>query len=369
MKIIIKLQQHWIRFCQWVSRHRKIILIVSSFLVLLIVSALIFIFVFHGLAKTKTDPDPDPVLVIVQKKPDPIKYYSPLTGSLVADEVATKQAVTGIMIENSPEARPQSGLKNSGVVFEAICEGGITRFLVLYQSEKPQLVGPVRSVRMYYIDWASAFDASIAHVGGNVDALNEVRNGNHRDIDEFSYADAYWRSDDRYAPHNMYTSFKDLDALNTEKGYTSSIFTGFSRVDGKPSVTPNATSINVQISSDLFNSSYIYDVTTNTYARFQAGEAHLDREDGQITPSVVIAMRVDESTIASEEGSEESIGTIGTGSVVVFQNGTATEGTWSKASQTDQIKFTDASGVDIPLIRGQTWIVALPNSDGIATWQ
>src|SRR5690606_11343443 len=147
----------------------------------------------------------------------------------VKNKEATTQEVTAIMIENSPDARPQSGLKESGVVFEAIAEGGITRFQVLYQEDKPQLIGPVRSLRPYFVEWAAPFDASIAHIGGSYNALQEVRNGQYKDIDQFFNGDTYWRSTDRYAPHNVYTNFKNLDALNTKKGFTVSKFDGFPR--------------------------------------------------------------------------------------------------------------------------------------------
>jgi hypothetical protein len=272
------------------------------------------------------------------------------------------------MIENSPEARPQSGLKNSGIVFEAIAEGGITRFLVLYQSEKPQLIGPVRSVRIYYIDWLAAFDASVAHVGGSAAALAEVRNGNYYDLDQFFNSGTYWRSTDRYAPHNVYTNFANLDALNAAKGHTSSTFTGFPRVDGKSSTTPNATNISVTVSSELFNSTYAYNAKTNSYDRSQAGAPHLDREDGQISPSVVIAMHVDEKPIMEDDGYHEDITAIGSGNATIFQNGTAINAIWTKTSKTDQIKFTDAAGTEIPLIKGQTWIVAVPNNGGDVSW-
>ena len=162
----------WARFCSWVSNHRKSLIIISSVIVLLVTGILVYLFVFNK----STNPTPATPEAKVKEVEQP-KYYSPLTGVLVASDAITKQAVTGIMVENSLEARPQSGLKEAGVIFEAICEGGITRFLVLNQSEKPALIGPVRSVRMYYISWASAFDASIAHVGGNMDALAEMRNG------------------------------------------------------------------------------------------------------------------------------------------------------------------------------------------------
>lgn len=341
---------------------RKLFFIIGGVL-LVIIAGIMTVFI---LLNQKTNTNNPPAKEI---KKEVIKYYSPLTGSLVNDEATTKIPITGVMIENSPDARPQSGLKNSGVVFEAIAEGGITRFLVLYQEQKPQLIGPVRSVRPYYIDWATAFDASIAHIGGSDDALEELRNGSHRDLDQFFNAGAYWRSDDRYAPHNVYTSFENLDTLNAEKGYATSDFTGFSRVDGKASTESNAIQFDITISSYLYNSSYTYDSATNTYLRSQAGEAHVDREEGQITPSVVIAMFVEEYNTGDYKNHEQ-ITTIGSGRAIIFQNGLAIEAVWNKSSQTSQISFTDSEGNDIALVRGQTWITAIPNNgEGNATWQ
>lgn len=303
----------------------------------------------------------------VKPKPAPV-YYSPLTGEKVADEPSTKQTVTAIMIENSPDARPQSGVKQAGVVFEAIAEGGITRFLTLHQQDKPQLIGPVRSLRMYYVDWLASYNASVAHIGGSLYALREVRNGNYRDIDQFFNAGSYWRATDRYAPHNVYTSFAKLDALNAAKGYNESTFTGFTRVDGKASTTPNASNITINISGPSYNTTYTYDTANNRYNRFLAGVPHTDREDGAITPSVVVAMKVDMTRIF-EDGYREDIKTIGDGQAVIFQNGVAQEVSWHKPARASPITFTDASGKDVPLIRGQTWIAAVPNGTGSVSWQ
>jgi len=361
MKNLAK-SQHWLRFKLWFKKHRKVILISGGIILALIVSVAAYLLI------TQKPASKTPISTTkVQQKPA-IKYYSPLTGSLVASEAVTKYPVTGVMVENSPESRPQSGLKDSGVVFEAIAEGGITRFLVLYQEQKPQMIGPVRSLRLYDIDWLAAFNAGIGHVGGSAAALSEIRNGNYRDLDQFFNSAYYWRATDRYAPHNVYTSFDKLDALNTAKGYTTSTFTGFSRADGKSVKTPDATSIDITMSSALFNSSYTYDAKTNTYARSQGGEPHLDRESGQIAPSVVIALRVDENSVY-EDGWRESIVTTGSGAAVIFQNGTAINATWSKPTQADQITFTDASGLSIPLVRGQTWISAVPNDGGNVSWK
>jgi len=357
-------RKFWPHVRQWVRTHHTLSYAIGGVL-LIVASASAAFFVLYQKPVKVT---PAVVTIIKKAEPVPIKYYSPLTGNLVADEATTKQAVTAVMIENSPDARPQSGLKNSGVVFEAIAEGGITRFLVLYQQEKPQLIGPVRSIRLYDVEWVAAFNASIAHVGGSAGGLAEVRNGSYRDIDQFFNAGSYWRASDRYSPHNVYTSFAKLDALNTAKGYTSSTFTGFTRIDGKASDAPTATQIDIKISSALYNTTYAYDKTTNTYLRSQAGAPHVDREQGQITPSVVVAMKVDESTVM-QDGNREAITTIGSGGATIFQNGTAQDVTWHKTSNTSQVTYTDAAGKDVPLVRGQTWIVAVPNGAGSISWQ
>jgi hypothetical protein len=226
----------------------------------------------------------------------------------------------------------------------------------------------VRSIRLYDAEWVAAFDASVGHVGGSLYGLKEIRNGSYRDIDQFFNSASYYRASDRPAPHNVYTTFKLLDALNAKKGYAESSFTGFTRTDGKPVETPDATSISITISSALYNSTYKYDAKTNTYARSQAGAPHLDREDGQIRPSVVIAMRVDESTVF-EDGNREKIVTIGKGAATIFQNGTAIPVTWHKTSKSSQITFTDKNGKDVPLVRGQTWIAAIKNNGGDVTWK
>ena len=352
----------WTRLRGWVRKHRTASYLIGGFVLALGVS-LTTLSLFY-----KPPVEVPKATVVTQPKPAPTRYYSPLSGVEVANQAATTQPVTAIMIENSPDARPQSGIKQAGVVFEAIAEGGITRFLTLHQEDKPQVVGPVRSVRMYYVDWLAAFNASVAHVGGSLYALQELRNGSYRDIDQFFNASSYWRATDRYAPHNVYTSFEKLDALNAAKGYTSSQFTGFTRTDGKTSAALDATSITINFSSALYNTSYTYDPAHNYYLRSLGGEAHFDREGGQITPSVVIAMHVNETTVL-EDGYRQNITAIGSGDATIFQNGTATNVTWAKASRTAQITFTDANGADVPLVRGQTWIAAVPNGVGSVAWQ
>lgn len=303
---------------------------------------------------------------VVTKKRTP-KFYSPLTGAETSEN-NTKRPITAIMIENSPEARPQSGLKDAGVVYEAVAEAGITRFVALYQESRPGLIGPVRSVRPYYVEWASAYDPAVAHIGGSQRALSMIRSGNYGvDMDEFFNTSTYWRADDRDAPHDVYTTFDKLDALRESKGKTRSSFSTFERVNGAPSSDPNATSIDIDVSSGVFHITYDYDASSNSYVRKQGGESHIDREGGEIKPSVVIAIKVPMS-IGMEDGYREQITTTGSGQAYVFQNGTVTEGTWHRDGEKAPLQITAADNSNITLVRGQTWITALANNRGVS-WQ
>ena len=353
----------WTKLHDFAHKHPAATYALAGLGLIIIASLVTLALLYERPVEVETKPEVKTVI----KKPEPV-FYSPLTGMKVDDEKATKQPVTAIMIENSPDARPQSGLRDAGVVYEAIAEGGITRFLALYQEAKPSLIGPVRSVRMYYVDWLAPYNPSVAHVGGSAAALAEVRSGNYRDIDQFFNANTYWRATDRYAPHNVYTDFKHLDALNKEKGYTSSAFTGFNRKDGKAAKTPTASTITINFSSFLFNTEYKYDKKSNTYTRSQAGAPHTDREKGSIKPSVVIAMNVD-MHLVMEDGARESIKTTGSGKATIFQDGKAINATWKKSSRKGQLQFVDEKGDDIALNRGQTWIAAIPNGSGSVSWE
>lgn len=311
-------------------------------------------------------------------------YYSPLTGVETSKE-KTKKPVTAAMIENSPDARPQSGLKKAGVVFEAVAEGGITRFIALYQESEPELIGPVRSLRSYFVEWAAAYDPAVAHVGGSGDALEKIQSGDYGvDLDQFYNAEGYWRADDRYAPHNMYTNSKHLTMLEESKDKKNSDFTSWQRQDGKRVEPPTKSNnkdeeeeqvkdentyadfIVMPVSTGQFQVGYQYDPVTNTYLRSQGGEEHIDREDGQIAPDTVIAMMV--SMNLGSDGLHNEINLSGSGDVFIFQNGILTKGKWDKNSATDQIKFTDNDGEEIKINRGQTWVTAVPNNNTV-TWQ
>lgn len=308
---------------------------------------------------------------VAPPSPTPTTVASTLSGLPVSPDV-NKRPVTAVMIENSPDARPQSGLDQASVVFEAQAEGGVTRFAALYQDTQPNYLGPVRSARVYYIQWMLGFDAAYAHVGGAPDALQDITSWHVKDLNEFYNAGAYERISSRYAPHNVYTSIAQLNQIETSKGFTTSTFTGFPRKAEAPSKTPNATSIDVTFSGYYYNAHYDYNATNNTYKRSEAGAAHMElNKDGstvQIAPKVIVAMVVPLSQGALDASGAyySNYATIGSGTAYVFQDGVEQTGTWTKTSNTSQITFTDSTGKPLALNPGQTWIEAIANTNDIA---
>lgn len=298
---------------------------------------------------------PKPVVVSETKKPEqpkPTTEASKLTGLTVPVGTNDTTPVTAVMIENSPDARPQAGLKDAGIVYEAIAEGGITRFATFFQEAQPDYIGPVRSVRPYYLDFIKPYDAPVAHAGGSGEALAIVRGSDFKDLDQFFYPSYYQRISSRYAPHNLYTSRAQLLELQKTKGWTTSNFTGMARAPEKPSTAVTARAIDFSISSYLYNPHYDYDAASNSYKRSEGGKPHTDDKSGaQLTPKVVVALIMPHSYA----GIYSVYQTNGSGKAYIFQNGTATEAMWTKADRNAQLALVDAAGKPVGLNPGQTW--------------
>lgn len=349
-----KLRTKWDRL----SRNQKIV-VISALVGLLTAAFLIWWFVL------RSTPKPEQPIAKQETKqeepPAPTTVASPLTGVQVTPELA-KLPVTGVMIENSPDARPQSGLYDAGVVYEAIAEGGITRFLALFQEAQPAYIGPVRSVRPYYLDFLAPYDAPIAHAGGSGQALAQIRSGGFKDIDHGANASTFTRVNSRFAPHNLYTSREALLKVHNDKGWSSSQFTGFVRKADKPSPTPDAKLIDLSISSALYNPRFGYDPGSNSYLRNEGGKPHNDEKAAkQINPKVVVVI----ITPHRYDGIYSVYGVIGSGEAWIFQDGTVTKGKWEKPERKAQYRFGDANGSPLGLNAGQTWVSLVTSSGAI----
>jgi Protein of unknown function (DUF3048) N-terminal domain/Protein of unknown function (DUF3048) C-terminal domain len=338
------------------SKKQKILLGITAGVLVIAAGVGAYFLFFHD-----SKPPAKPIVRREEKPepPPPTTVPSTLTG-LEVDPSVNERPTTAIMIENSLDARPQAGLNQAGVVFEAIAEGGITRFIAIFQDSEPDYIGPVRSVRPYYIQWAMGFDAAIAHAGGSTQALNDLKAWGAKDLNHHnSY---FWRVNNRVQPHNLYTSIAKLREYETSKGFGKANYTGFARKAEAPSAAPTAKGIDLNISTANFKVRYDYDQATNSYKRGVGGKAHTDEKSGaQLAPKVVIALILPQG----KSGVYTTYQTIGSGQVYVFQDGIVNEGTWRKDGNGSQIIFTDMAGQPLKLNPGQTWITALGSASNM----
>ncbi len=145
------------------------------------------------------------------------QVHDPLTGVFV-EQAHSNQQVFGIMIDEHVDARPQSGIDQAFLVMEAPVEAGIPRLLAFFsQDQKMEKIGPVRSARPYFVDWALELAALYTHVGGSNEALDKIKNGATFDLNQFWHDSQFWRVTDRDAPHNVYTSTDLLGSYVKQK--------------------------------------------------------------------------------------------------------------------------------------------------------
>lgn len=358
-----KLKQRLIDFRAWQKEHpRKVIALCVAIVVLLAVGGW---FMYKFLTAKPA------VQETVQEEPKPIPKTlpSPLTGVEVKRELA-ERPVHSIVIENSPDARPQSGLSQAGVVYESVSEGGITRYLAVYLDEVPKIIGPVRSLRSFFVSWTLEFGAPIGHVGGNASAIDMIRPLKVTSLNQFYNAAYYYRATDRFAPHNVYTTAKQFDQiLKDKKLFKPSTFKPSPRKDDEPpadgATVPHKT-INVRFSYGSFDVRWAYNVAGNNYNRFLAGAADKDRNTGkQIAVKNVVVMYMPTTYGTSRNGEKQTnMKTVGGGKAVVFRDGKASAGTWKKDSHYERTKLFDAEGKEIALNRGNTWYCVIPLATG-----
>lgn len=283
--------------------------------------------------------------------PEPEIHYSQLTGEEVEADVA-ERPILGVIIENTPAARPQTGLADAGIVIEILTEGGITRTLALYQEDMPDVVGPIRSLRPYFVEAVAGFDASVAHVGGSGEALQMVKDKDIKSLDQFRYSDPYYRSDDRVAPHNMYAQTQDLRELQDELDHGRSSFGEIPRSKDNPSEEPVVSNVTIEFSGPDYEVEFRYQKADNSYVRYLAGESHLDAVSGRpVTVNNVVVVLL--------PGNGEAI--TGTGDALIFKDGKVFEKRWQKEDFDDRISMVNEEGRQIRLNKGKTWFAVIPD--------
>jgi len=305
----------------------------------------------------------------VPKPAEPPRW--PLTGLDAPDEAATRTRIVSVKIENSPAARPQSGLDQADVVYETVTEGGITRFNAMYQSKSPTLVGPVRSARLSDTDIVPQYHALFAHCGGDSSLRAQLADkSKFDDVDQFFNPAPYWRATDRSAPHNLMTDIAKVRKQGIEaRGYDSALAVqGLAFRKARPSAGATASVVTVPFSGSNVVT-WAYDPASKTYARSINGKVHTDRQSKrQYAAANVVVLWAKTSKVKTTKfgGAWIEIVLNGSGRCSVFRDGLKLDGTWSTAGKEPPV-FKATDGTQIRLAPGVTWFQVIANDQNIST--
>ena len=287
-----------------------------------------------------------------------------------------------VMLDNLAEgARPQVNLDKADLVFEAVAEGGITRFLAVYWRNDPGVMESVRSARAYYLDWAAELDAIFVHWGfatseGAADVPSAISRLGLRDLDGFFYEEPLFERDpNRAGPHDGIANSGALWDQAAKNGW-----------DGPPAIVPwtfkeddparardpgaaTADTIDLGFGGPFFSDyavRWTYAPRTNSYERTMGGAPHEGGASGERITAKNVAVMVTDVWSADDNTAHLLYRTTGEGQAVVFQDGVTIEGSWAKASASERTRFYDAEGKEIAFNRGQTWVEVLAVSDPLS---
>jgi hypothetical protein len=305
-------------------------------------------------APTTTTAPPPPVL-------------SPLTGLPTADALAEQHPAVTVKMDNSPEARPQSGINAADIVYEMKVEG-ITRFALVFHSQLPEGVGPVRSARSSDIDLVADLSRPLfAWSGGNPGVTGEVLQAEREGVLTNASYDVsepdYYRASDRKAPHNLYVNLPGLVAGRTPEGQGAPVPIFVYRTETSPAGVGASPASGIQIDFGLgTNIEYAWDASISGWRRFQVDQRHpraesatLDADGVQVAPANVVVQMIEYGVSPSDSRSPKAL-TVGEGEALIFTNGQVVPARWVRPTREAPTQYLDFVGQPIALTPGRTWV-------------
>ncbi len=278
------------------------------------------------------------------------------TSVLLGDKNLTPFAV---MIDNHIAARPWFGVSQANIVYEAEAEGGITRFLAIFSGDaKINKIGPIRSARPYFLDWANEYNPLYVHVGGSPEALANIIKQGINDMNEFSAGNYFWRDKNRSAPHNVYTNTDLMGAYLADQGYVYEPYFSWQYKNEKNfSQRPEKQEIVIPYSLSSYVVSWHYNREHNNYQRYFANNPQIDGEGKAILAKNIIlqynrAQEIDEKLRLHFD-------VLGKGMAKICREGTCEDGIWIKKSLSTRTRYYDLQDNEIRFIPGTTWVEVL----------
>lgn len=292
---------------------------------------------------------------------------SPLTGIYIDEEIAARRPIA-VVINNLRRALPQSGIGQADLVYEVLAEGNVTRIIAIFQNSDSEKIGPIRSTRHYFMNFAMDHDAIFMHHGGSQQGLHFIRNHNIDNLDGMILdGTAVWRDQERLRQsgmfeHSAFTSMANMrQAAEGRFSYRMErnenlqpifqFFDEFSSLGGE-----RAARITVPFASGQV-SVFEYDEENGVYRKYQNGEQHMDSELGeQITVTNVIVQQAVHNLIPNDPEGRRDVLLVGSGTGYLFSAGEYVRLRWEKASHASPTVWTHEDGTPLTLNQGSTWV-------------
>jgi len=315
-----------------------------------------------------------PPVSSVQPEPEITYYQHPLTGEYTLTEEKRNLRPISVMIANNYRALPQKGISQADVIFEALAEGGITRIMpVFYDYANMPEVGPVRSVRDHFLNFAAPMKTLFVHWGGSYIATNMIKDLGLTTLNGMYYSTVGFRTDSTRAnkkglEYSRYTSGKLIQgAINATKSATtletplSPIFNFAEKGQTAPDGDLTGTYIRVPFSGGNV-SQFTYDADTGLYGKTIYDEPQIDETTGeQVKVTNVLVLFATTEPIA---GSKDNLVKLylNSGSGYYLRNGTASRLIWTMGDYGNSLKLLNSDGTETVVSPGKTWICFLPSS-------
>lgn len=292
-----------------------------------------------------------------QPEPEPVSIY-PLTGEQTNESV--QHRVLSVMVNNHTRARPQSGLSQADMVYEVLAEGQITRFLALFHSDIPEVIGPVRSARPYYVKLASGFDAFYVYHGASAAINRQVANSGIPYFDGAAYDNNGWlfeRSSQRSAPHNSYFLTEGLERAISQKGYEA-------ETEIKPLPFSDGTIEGKMVNEvEITYSDQPLETVSFTYD--QEAEQFLRSSDGEESIDATNSERLDVENVWIVRTGHEVVDSAGRRDIDLTSGG---EGYLLRNGRLQEVQWRNVDGRILPFkdnqplsfTPGQTWVNIIP---------
>lgn len=345
---------------------KKMIIIVVAVIVVALIIGLAVFFATRS-KKTQTveqQPEPEQVEVQIEKQRDEnVKIYS-----------GTDRPVA-VMIDNNVNAWPQYSINKAYIVYEMIVEAQETRLMAVFKNTDVDMVGPVRSSRHYFLDYALENDAIYAHLGWSPKAKKDIPAMGVNNINGQAYdtgaartsTSRYWREPSRNAPHNAFTSIGSLRSIANEKGYRTTS-------DAKSVLNYVTTEVNLGNGIDANHVSipysgtnivkYEFNSSLGKYERYSKGVKQKDGSTGEdvVVKNIIITYAKNYPISSTDKKGRQQIDDVGTLDGYYITNGKAIKIKCVKNSRTEQTTYKDLDGNEIEVNDGNTFIQICPIS-------